>query len=793
MNATFTASQIAAAAGVTSSAIRWQLRDVSPDATVMVSGQEAAAWSLARLPDSIQQKLSAAATRGGCRSTEQMLADPPNWNPEIPVEECAEPYQKKARMLQRALATALEKRNDPMLSARELQEIGLRDYKAAFGSPISASRWHFLFYRTIERAGASENFSRLDLYLDRRAARKEQAMMPEAKRGKFFKVELALSQCGDLNNLSKDERRHVLVAMIETYAALVDLGEPAKRVKRDLLKLVAASGARLSKSRNSLRQYFQWHYDRWLTGGSKEGSLQDRRSEANRKRARPIPEEDRELVIMHAVMACGGRISQAWRECVQKGMLSEELMGRFLHNPASKSHVPFSIREAMRCEVDMVEENHHGPRGTRDNGAYIERYWGSTPSYAWYCMDDCTLPILFWVPDGKGWFTLMRGQFLLAIDTRSTCILGYALMPERNYNARAIRTLITHIADEYGLPTRGFYFERGIWKDAKILTGAKGDAPLDWIEVERGLTEFGLVFKHTIRARSKPIERVLGALQNLLEGDPGYVGRNEIIDGFEQVKRLQLQVASRKLDPRETFYSHEQWDKRLEAICQQYNAETQQGKMTMGLSPEDALHGFKDKSDKSVHFGASCRYLLALHKRPILVTKNGITLHFGKQVFNYRNKRTGELRGQTVIAWFNPELPEVLAVTDMKKENAFCVERSQSVPALDAPEELLAQETQRVADHMSYARTRYRVLKAKYDQDFRPLVVDRHTVELGQQIEGGRAEATARIKQKRDLQTRARKVYGGLGLDIPNAGDARPEQIEAAQRLANLLNEGETL
>src|SRR5207245_575223 len=110
--------------------------------------------------------------------------------------------------------------------------------------------------------------------------------------------------------------------------------------------------------------------------------------------------------------------------------------------------------------------------GTRDNGAYIERYWEAVPAMAWYCMDDATLPIYFYIPDGNGWFTLLRGQFLLAIDTRTTCILGYALMPERSYNARVIRSLVTRVCDEYGLPRKGFYFERGIWENSKILKGA---------------------------------------------------------------------------------------------------------------------------------------------------------------------------------------------------------------------------------------------------------------------------------------------------------------------------------
>ena len=67
-------------------------------------------------------------------------------------------------------------------------------------------------------------------------------------------------------------------------------------------------------------------------------------------------------------------------------------------------------------------------------------------------------------------------------------------------------------------------------------------------------------------------------------------------------------MESRKLDPRGHFYSHEQWDERLSVLCQQYNAEPQQGKMTGGLSPEDALQKYRNPADKPVRFDARCRY-----------------------------------------------------------------------------------------------------------------------------------------------------------------------------------------
>ena len=90
----------------------------------------------------------------------------------------------------------------------------------------------------------------------------------------------------------------------------------------------------------------------------------------------------------------------------------------------------------------------------------------------WLCGDDATLEVYFYVPDGKGWFTLMRGQFLPMIDVRSLRVLGFGLRPEKSYNAAMIRTLITRVCDEHGLPRKGFYFEaRNLGKLAPAQRG----------------------------------------------------------------------------------------------------------------------------------------------------------------------------------------------------------------------------------------------------------------------------------------------------------------------------------
>jgi hypothetical protein len=777
---TYTAGQLAGKLGWSRSAVHRRLAGVSPDKQNRVGGQKANFWSVARLPEALREPLTEAFQDSGCRNIDDFLADrSAKWQPAIPWVECAERYQERARKLKEALATALERRNDAALLPGELAKVGQVDYQRVFGHSISLRWWYDLFNRTLERAGTEADFSRLDLYLDEHPARGVVPQRPEVKEDGLFELRLALNQLRDPGALSEDLQRHVLATAIERYDALIDVGEPPRTVKTEIFNLLISAGVKLAANRDALRKQFDRAYQRWVAGGRNSVALKDGRKTAAKGRRQPIPQEDQDIIMAITVMECGGRLSQGWRRCLERGALSEQFLGRFLTNPASKSHVPNVVRRVIGPRIPMLMEQHHGERGARDNGAYVNRYWENVPSLAWYCADDATLGIYFHVPDDKGWFTLMRGQFLVVIDTRSTCILGYALMPERSYNARVIRTLITRVCDQHGLPRRGFLFERGIWESSRILKGATGnDVPLEWQEVERGLTEFGLVFKHAIRARSKPVERVIGALQNLADGEPGYAGRDEMKAGFESFKRLKLQVDSRKLDPRGKFYSQEQWDQRLGQLCQKYNAERQQGKMTMGLSPEEALQRFQDPSDKGVRFDERCRYLFANYRRPVRVTANGITLF---KDFNYRNERTGQLRGQTVIAWFDPEAPEVLTVTDMNRENPFCVERSAPVPALDASDEIMAQEMRRVENHLAYSKTTYRVIKAKYQQEFRPNLVSQEVVELGRQIEAQRGA----IVERRQLRARTRRACGASANVVP--ADGRPEQFEAMEELNRLL------
>jgi hypothetical protein len=594
------------------------------------------------------------------------------------------------------------------------------------------------------------------------------------------------------------EKDYLWLRTFELFEEKLATGRARKKVKNALVKFLARNAPFMAPNAaakmDALRVTFNRKYNRWIESDRAAVALQDGRKEKSGfHRAPELKAEDRDALIAHAVLNCDGRVSQAWRELAGKNGLSEELLAYYLSNPASKSYCPTRIREAVKYEVEMMDDIHHGPRQDKLNGAHINRDWSGVAAMDWLCGDDATLEVYFYVPDGKGWFTLMRGQFLPMIDVRSLRVLGFGLRPEKSYNAAMIRTLITRVCDEHGLPRKGFYFERGIWASSRLLKGDTSADPLSWPETELGLRSLGLRFVHSKLPRSKPIERVIGALQDLMEGEPGYVGPDEMHEKFERVQKAKLQVATGKVHPAEHFYSLDEWEARLEEICARYNATEQGGKMTGGDSPDAAFFKFRKADDPPIKLPASCRYLLAHHKRPVKVTRNGITLGFGNEVFNYCDGKTGPLKGHTVLAWFNPELPETLTVTDMNRENAFCLDRRPALPAMDATAEQLEDEFARIAAHQSYARVRYRTLKAKYATPFRRAMVDVATAALGEQIAAGEAELKTERRQEKDRQVRLRALRNSDIGDIADFLPANsPERLAAAEQLASLLKEDDS-
>ncbi len=779
----YTAAQLARALGRQRQALARPLAAMPADGrvidAVVTGGHIVPAWSYAALPAKLRVEIEQGAQRLKFKDGPALLNAPASTAPApafIPLADVAQPSLDKAVKLQRALAGYLTRQHEPLLSAGELEAIGLTHYAREFGHTISARHLRGLVKRTVDRARAAgvQTFERLDLFLEQNPARKIPLtpIISLAVESEFKPLHDAIRQFTNPAAPSLAEKSYLWLRAFELYEEKLATAPAPKTLKRALLKFLErnapflVSAAAVSVA-NQIRVNFHRRHAAWIGSDRDAKSQIDNRAEkSGRFRRPPFPDADRDKFIAHAVHNCGGRVAQAWRELLERREFSEPILGYYLANPSRKSYVPDAILESVKYEVAMLEDIHHGPRQAKLNGAHLFRDWSGVHSLDWFQGDDFTYPIYFKTTDENGATVLMRGQTLLMIDLRTTRILGFVLIPERNYTANAIRTLITNIADVYGLPRKGFYFEQGTW-EAKLLTGDKAAESLSWPETRMGLTEFGLKFHHAELPRAKPVERVGGALQNIMEGLPFYVGRNEIVEKFERTQKSLERARKGDASALAQIMDHAEWCEVLERLCELYNADKQDGKMTGGLSPNEAFEKFANPADPPVKFSGECRYLLAHQRRAVRVTENGITFRINKEVFNYRNTDTSKLRGQTVLTWFNPELPEILTVTNMDRKNPFTIVRTQEVPAMDAPADLLAQEMERIAQHQSYPKARYKILKPLRPLAFRAVVADRETVELGAQIGAQRSAAlhqtTVADTRKRRVQARARE------LEIPAA------------------------
>jgi hypothetical protein len=430
------------------------------------------------------------------------------------------------------------------------------------------------------------------------------------------------------------------------------------------------------------------------------------------------------------------------------GLFKGAIAQRYVANPASKSYVPARIRKLVRRKVQILHDHHHGPRTARLNSAYINRDPSSLCSGDWFQADDVTLPNYYYTDSDED-FQLVRGQFLAMCDVRTTFILGYVLIPQRNYTAHHIRNLITTVADTYGLPRYGFYFENGMWRTARLLHGRRDE--INWTQTEMGLRGLGLQFRHARLPRGKVIERVFGLLQNHLQSEPGYAGRDERHDRFERVQQQLSLVRRGKVAPEDCFLSEKEYLARLATIVDRYNNETQHGKYCAGRSPKEAFESFYGKEPR-IRLDASSRHLLASHKMRVRCGRNGVSFQFGRVRYTYKNYETGRRVGEDLIAWFNVEDPRTIALTNLKEEphSLFTVEREISVRAMDAKPEVLNAALAQNDAHEQYRQALYRAVSQNFSTGFagrmfRQNLIDHKTAETAAAMR----EQDAALKRRR--------------------------------------------
>jgi hypothetical protein len=716
-NPLFTAAAIARALGCSKQNIHQRLDRIPADGEQLTNGNLAKAWRIESLPAGLARQLSEKAELMRCCTVADLLRAPADrYEPGVPLSQIARVAIDKARKLRAALRPMFVLRNDLTISAAEFAKRGVESYERAFGFAISAGHWRMLFDRTVDRDNGAEEWERLEIYLEENPPRMHSALSVSAARERGFEIlEDALASFHGTIELTVEQRRLLWIKTCDELQSQIAEGAGLKRAKRDLIRILFATGL-IGTNQQAIAKTLSRKWDLYLANGQKlpKDGRSVRFADSN---CTEIPERDARKLVARSLDR-GGRVSQAWRELHGEGELSAETCQRFISNPKSKSRVPASVRKLITPQVKRLMPIHHGPREHQLRGAYNRRDYSNFFAGDSYQADDITCPVYYWEADATSGIRIIRGQLLLMIDERSRLALGFALHSENNYT-------------------------------------------------ELGLLEFGVKFVHAKLPRGKVIERVIGLHQNSMDGLPGYVGRDEVHDRFERVQEQKRLCESGREDPARHFLSKTGWEAELARICEAYNAERQQGILD-GLSPIEAWHRFQG-SEPLVHLGSQGRYLLAHHRLPMKVQRNGVTLRPSLGGATYCSSVTGQFLGERMWVWVNPEDLSCVVLTSIdNKKGPFVVPKLELLPAIDPSREQYARNAQQIDAHNGVGRTSYRLISQHLIRcNFRRLSVDNATAALGERIAVGTEEARA---QSKVVRTNMRKIASRsreLGIQIP--------------------------
>ncbi len=264
----FTASQIAAKLGVSSRTVRFKLQGLAPTGKVFVRGQETDAWAFEDLPLATREQLERNARRGGYRSVRDYCESPARreWSPPVPLSQISESQIARAELLRRAFAATFERRlHDTSLSEEEFARLGIADYchemdlaRKRKGASLSARQWRRLFDLVIERDAGAENFSRLELYLPEKIARRANAAITAEPRGEFgFILDYMRDLFRDPLRPTPEEQSAFWYTVCKVFCSLVDADKSESKIRRRLLKFlwqsVPNSADWLAVSPNALR------------------------------------------------------------------------------------------------------------------------------------------------------------------------------------------------------------------------------------------------------------------------------------------------------------------------------------------------------------------------------------------------------------------------------------------------------------------------------------------------------------------------------------------------------------
>ncbi len=726
--ALFTVARVADATAWKPQYVRKKLKGIVADGTRLVNGNTAGAWSWASLPSPIVARLAKFAPQFGFSTPLQLLQNPPQLSTPVSLAGVAPPEVDRAHKLMRVLAPVL---NDNANSSHaELAKQAAPAYQREFGHSVSDRHLRALIKRIQLRDGGVGKFDRLQLYVREKPEQTRTRTRIDASFA-FDELDAALTTIRNRNAPTISEIAYCWRETIRMIDARIAAGANEIKMKQQLRRYIVRNAPFLGATDIAVKRTMNRKLREATRGGGID-AISDRRLNPSRQRVdRARFTSDIRLLATHTVFSGGKRESQAFRELYQGtthngDRFSEAFRAACPFNlREAKSEIPKWVRTKVQPMVRAMWKHRLGPRAARLALPSIHRDWSDVLSGASYTSDDATLNhyVVDWNDEGEfefdgRRFNVCRPQFLPVVDERSGLPLGFSLIPSRAYNSRIIRTLMTRICmrPEIGLPFDQLAFEKGIWAARNV------EALTTWAELDESFAHYGvrLSIRHATTPKAKVIEQVIGALQNLDEFAPGYIGRGEQLVKYERVQKFLQQLKrvcqprKAEVDPREMLMTMSECEEMLVSVMERFANEAQNGKRLAGRSPAEAWTEFSG-GKAHVVLPDSLRYLLGTVEAERTVTSEGIELRIGGAKKYYcGSEQLGALVGEKVRVRFNPELPEIIAVTHVASDprglRPFSVPFFAELPAHGATDEQFAKAREHQNRFASYGRALYREL-----------------------------------------------------------------------------------
>ncbi|HMJ88989.1 MAG TPA: hypothetical protein VK530_04200 [Candidatus Acidoferrum sp.] len=784
--AVFTAAQIALALGKSRQTITDRLATIPADDEKPVNNKLTRHWLISSLPESMRDELERVARTACYRDASSMLSAPRlEWQPTLPLAKCSDDCIAKARQLREALSQAIELRNNRMIAPARLVEIGLADYTHVFGYTITDRHWRELFTRTIHRAGRDGSFDQLELYLPERPQQRAEQIEADAVTSFTDLKQLIASFATPAMPTLKEKK-----ALWDAAFLCLDESSDAVKAKREVITFLQTHAPALALSGNALRVAFDRNYGKWMQGNQTLAALDDGR--AAREQDRPEMSEREHLALLNYCSRFEN-VSLGWRKFLESADASETVKDRYKSFSAARPRVPDWVRDFVALDTKNLQIHIRGPRTAKLNGAYIDRDPNALASGDSDQCDDLTLPLIWFERTPEGLF-IGQGQLLVWIDERSWLIYGFDLISDGAYSGFSIRNSWTKKAELHGLPRKMIHVEMGIWKNSKVFVGSKNEVGTK--DTEQGLRRLGIRFRHSTLPRGKIIERSFGSLQDLLQMDRGYVGRNQMLDKYERVQKQLKLVRAGHAEPEEFFYEKRELLKRLDPLAQEINTTSKHGKYHGGFSPLEVYQ--KCFTSPLVKIPVQFRHVLAMNKVETTVGRNGVAFRYGARTFRYKNSvALGRFKGQRVCAWFSPENPDFCSVTDLNGEHPIVVPIEPLVPTDGATKDELALAYQSNANFDRYYKDLHRAIRSAFPPEFeqrrfRDVVVDAPAIELAEQMRDQTAALEAKQsceRKSRNHVARVQQSGRAIGRNLTPEVAARPGLEKDIHALREFLSE----